>query len=218
MNAGGGRLEEGWVSPQLADELPDLRLHVLELEAAPGRSPPEVRSRLEHLSNRFRGAHAVALRREPVPLAYRIFYRHVGLDPDARRTPIEAAALERLLHGAFRSQNVLDDAITLALLDTGVPIWALDADRLDGGLGLRIAEPGERLGRVERPERGALAGRIVVADARGPVAALFGDLAPGHGVGPGTRRMALFAVRVAGVPRIHAEEALWSCAETLRSG
>ena len=57
------------------------------------------------LSNRCRGARAVTLRREPVPAAYRVFFRHIGLDPDVVRTPIEAAVLERMLHGGFLSRR-----------------------------------------------------------------------------------------------------------------
>jgi hypothetical protein len=44
---------------------------------------------------------------------------------------------------------------------------------------------------------------------------LFGDLAPGHGVTSQTTRMRLFTVAVAGVPAIHVEEALWTCASIL---
>jgi hypothetical protein len=44
---------------------------------------------------------------------------------------------------------------------------------------------------------------------------LFGALAPGRGVGPRTRRITLLALQVAGVPDIHAEEALWTVADIL---
>ena len=83
--------------------------------------------RLRELSNRFRGAQAVAIRREPVPAAYRVFFRHIGLDPDVVRTPIEAAVLERMLRGGFLSGGLLEDMLLIALVDTGVPVWALDA-------------------------------------------------------------------------------------------
>jgi hypothetical protein len=46
---------------------------------------------------------------------------------------------------------------------------------------------------------------------------LFGDIARDAAVVSATRRIALFAVQVAGVPDMHVEEALWSCAETLRA-
>lgn len=204
----------GWVAGALADEFPALQLHYTTVEAAPGRSSPEVRARLRHLSDRFRGAQAISMRQDPIPWAYRVFYRHVGLDPDADRTPVEAAAVERLLKGAYAARNAVDDALLVAVAETGVPAWALDADRVSGRLGLRLAAAGEALGRGE----GALPvpeGRIVVADEQSPLAVVFGEIAPGHGVTKKTRRMTLFTVQVAGVPAIHVEEALWLCVGAL---
>lgn len=209
--------ETGWIAPEIRDELPELRLLSVAVDRGSGRSSRGVKQQLRGLSDRFRGSHAVTMRQDPVPWAYRVFYRHIGLDPDADRTPVEAAALERLIKGAFKSRNLLDDALTIALVETGVPIWALDADRVEGALGIRATNRPERLGRdTEAP--GLPAGRLVVADERSAVAVLFGDLAPGHGVSPQTRRMRLFTVQVAGVPRIHVEEALYSCLSILRDG
>jgi DNA/RNA-binding domain of Phe-tRNA-synthetase-like protein len=204
----------GWVEAEVSDEFPELRLIELEVDARPGRTPRSVQERLRYLSSRFRGAQAVAQRQQPVPWAYRVFYRHVGLDPDADRTPAEAAMLQRLMHGGFRTDNLLDDALLIALVETGVPVWALDAARVDGTLGVRLARAGERLGRAEEapplPD-----GRLVVADERSPLAVLFGELAPGHGVTRDTEAMRLFSLQVAGVPSIHVEEALFQCSEIL---
>jgi DNA/RNA-binding domain of Phe-tRNA-synthetase-like protein len=198
----------------VAAEFPELRLHLLTLDARSGRSPEALRERLRVLSDRFRGAQAVALRRRPVPWAYRVFFRHIGLDPDEHRTPVEALALERLKAGGFRSRSLLDDALTIAVMETGVPIWALDTRHVEGELGIRPAERGERFGAGEyAPDLPA--GRLLVADAAGPVGVLFGALAPGRGVGPATTRMTLFSVQVAGVPDIHVEEALWTVADIL---
>ena len=199
---------EGWVAEQLREELPGLGLVSIELEAPPlhRRSPPGVQEHLDVLATRFRGADALALRQRPVPHAYRVCFRHVGLDPDTTRVPVEAAAIERLVQ----------DALTIALVETGVPLWALDAGTVQGPLGLRIAREGEPLGR----EPGALAlpaGRIVVADGWVALAPLFGEPAPGHGVTRRTRRLLLFAVHVDGVPALHVAEAVWACAETLRA-
>ncbi len=205
----------GWVADDVRAEYPELRLLVLPVDARPSRSPPEVRRRLRELSDRFRGAQAVALRRSPVPWAYRVFFRQIGLDPDVSRTPIEAAAVDRLIRGGWRSDNLLDDALTIALVETGVPLWALDAGPVQGELGIRTATAGEPLGRAAAQPLRLPAGRLVVADARTPLAVLFGDLANGHGVDRKTERMVLFTVAVAGVPAIHVEEALYSCAETL---
>src|SRR4051794_36907272 len=203
-----------FTAPAIAAESPDLRLPSRTLAARSGPSPPELRERLRVLSSRFRGAQAIELRRQPVPYAYRVFFRHIGLDPDERHTPVEALALERLKTGGFASRSVLDDALTIAVMETGVPVWALDADHVEGELGLRAAERGERLGTGEYASD-LPGGRLVVADGAGPVGVLFGALAPGRGVGPRTTRMTLLAVQVAGVPDIHVEEGLWTVADIL---
>jgi DNA/RNA-binding domain of Phe-tRNA-synthetase-like protein len=207
-------LEEGWVARELALEFPDLRL-VSVVAPGPGRRSPSVlRERLALLADRFHGARALTLRREPVPAAYRVFFRHVGLDPDAQRTPVEAAALDRLVRGGFASRGPLEDALLVAVVETGVPVWAVDDARLDGPLGLRGAAPGERLGEGEyAPDLAP--GRIVVTDATGPVAVLFGDVAPSHLPGGDCPRLRLFAVAVPGVPALHVEEALFGCADAL---
>ena len=207
-------VEPGWVDVELRAEFPELRLWQTEVAATPARSSEGLRERLRHLSDGFRGPQAVMLRQQPVPHAYRVFFRHIGLDPDEDRTPVEALALERLKAGAFKSKNSLDDALTVATLETNVALWALDAERLEGRLGIRVARPGEVLGRTDEAPR-VPEGRLVVVDDPGPVAVLFGDLAPGHGVTYETSRIRLFAVAVAGVPGIHVEEALWTCGEIL---
>ncbi len=204
----------GWVAPGVAAELPGLRLAETDAPAVHGRSPAGVRRRLALLSDRFGGARALELRREAVPAAYRVFFRHVGLDPDVDRPPAEAAILERLVHGGFRSAGLPGDALLLAVVETGVPVWALDAATVDGPLGVRTAAPGERLG-VGELGSDLPAGRLVVADARGPVAVLFGDVAPERLPGRRTTTLRLFSVGVAGVPEVHVEEALWTCVEAL---
>ncbi len=188
----------GPVDPAVRAELPGLRLWSVRVRASPGASTPGLRARLAHLADRLGGARAAALRREPVPRAYRVLFRHVGLDPDADRTPIEAAVLDRLLRGGLRSAGRLEDALTIALLETGVPVWALDAAHVAAPLAL-----------------GLDGGRIVVADAAGPVCPLFAAPPRERAPGPATCAMVLFAVQPAGVSALHLEEALWLVAEAL---
>lgn len=211
----GPELRHGWVDPDVAQEFPSLALIECEVALpADRRSPRGVRDQLAQLSNRHRGATALALRREPIAGAYRIFFRHIGLEPDITRTPVEAAVLERLLRGGFISKGLLEDALLLAVVQTSVPVWALDARAVDGRLGIRAAREGERLGRgASAPSVGA--GRLVVADERHALAVLFGDIALDCQVGRDTESAALFAVQVGGVPFIHVDEALWVATSTI---
>jgi DNA/RNA-binding domain of Phe-tRNA-synthetase-like protein len=204
-------LEEGWIEAELAEEFPHLGLVHAPLEARPGRSPLEVKERLRQLANRYTGGRVIHMRQDAVPWAYRVFARQVGIDPDTDRTPVEAIALERLRHGGFRSENLVDDALTIAIAETGVPVIALDAERVEGEVGLRLSRPGEQLAGV----RPLSARQIVVADDRRPVAVVLGEVSHEAGVTPDCRRMVLCALRVKGVPAIAVEEALWTTAEVL---
>jgi DNA/RNA-binding domain of Phe-tRNA-synthetase-like protein len=182
------------------------------VEARPGRSPRAVKERLSQLANRISGPRAVSMRQEPVPWAYRVFFRQVGIDPDERRTPIEAITLERLRAGGFKSKNLLDDAMLIATLETGVPLLAFDAGAVGRELGMRLSHPGERLGGAGRE---LAIGQIVIADEERSLAVLFADMAEDRGVHPDTERMLLAAIRVKGVPRVSVEETLWIASELL---
>ena len=174
---------------------------------------------MRELSNRFRGARAVSMRREPVPAAYRVFFRHIGLDPDVVRTPIEAAVLERMLRGGFLTGGLLEDVLLIALADTGVPVWALDSR----GTRRPAGDPPERRGRAAGARR-ATAPLLPAGGWSWPTprrrwrcssaSCIRGRTAPHAGAarsdpvrGSGRR-----ACR-----RCIAEEALWSCRSALRS-
>jgi DNA/RNA-binding domain of Phe-tRNA-synthetase-like protein len=205
--------ERGWVAPAVAGEFPGLGLSYTTVEGRSGRSPAPVKARLRELSDRFYGGHAIQLRNRPIPWAYRVFFRQIGLDPDGTLTPVEDLALERMKRGHFRSSNQLDDALTIATIETGVALRAFDADRVEGRLGIRGSVPGEAL--EGRP--GDLpAETLVVADERRPLGLLFGAIAEGRGVHPRTDRITLAAIQVRGVPPISVEEALWIAASVLR--
>ena len=211
------RAAAGFVAPELRAEFPGLRLDWVTATMRHGDSPREVKRRLRGLSNRYRGASVVAMRTQPIPNAYRTFFRQIGLDPDTTRIPSEAAAVARLLQGTFAPTTLVEDARLIALIETGIPLWVIDAELVDpGGLGIRTTVAGDRLG--SSPDANHIPpGRLAVADAQRVHALLFGDVAPDHGVGRKTGRVALFAVGVDGVPAIHIEEALWVCVEVLNS-
>ena len=207
--------EQGWVAPHLAAEFPGLGVAWIEVDAEPGKSSDAVRHRLRGLSDRFFGAQAIHMRERPIPWAYRVFYRQIGLDPDRNRTPVEQLALERLHDGAFVTRGIPADALTIATVETGVALRAFDADRLEGGLCIRDSAPGESLpGRPGELVQGTLA----IADECGPVALLFGVTGDGYEVVRESRRLAIAAVQVKGVPQIAVDEALWMVATSLRAG
>jgi hypothetical protein len=234
----------GAVDPAVAAELPGLRLHWLAVAVAPGstgRSRAAPVQRLRALSDRYRGATVIAMRTQPIPRAYRTFYRQIGLDPDVERIPSEQAATERLLQGGWRSTDGVSDACLVAVVETGVPVWALDAAAVDSGppgLGIGLtdqagatpgslvvcdrrsvqagATPGSLVVCDRRSvQAGATPGSLVVCDRRSVHAPLFGTPLPGHAPGPSAPSVVLYALGVAGVPHIHIDEALWTAAGLL---
>lgn len=184
----------GRVDPAVAAELPGLALWELTAPADLRRGrDTAVRDRLRELAGRITGGVAIEARQDEIVHAYRVCFRHVGLDPDEERTPYEAALLERLRHGGFPSRGVLTDALLLALLDTKVAVVAFDDAHLAGGLRVTVGEE---------------AGSIVVADDVQPVAPLFGTPLAGLAAGRETEMARLAAVTPNGVPAIAAWEAL----------
>ena len=203
-----GRYEEdpplasrGTVDAALLEEHPGLYIRWLEVDRGSGRAPRELKSRLAALSDRFAGPQAVTFRTKPIPSAYRVFYRHIGLDPDEQPTPPEQVVLERMLKGGFVSRNLLDDALTIAMIESGVPVLAFDADALEGELRIRPSEPGETLegrpadlpagtlrDRRRRPPAVAAVRRDGLRARREPVDRAHGPGGDRRRRGPGDRR------------------------------
>jgi DNA/RNA-binding domain of Phe-tRNA-synthetase-like protein len=202
------------VAPELAGEFPGLQLLCTTVAAGGGRSPEAVKQQLRELSNRFGGAQAIMLRQLPIPHAYRVFFRHIGLDPDQTRTPIEQVALDRMHHGSFKSHSRIDDALTLGMAEVGVALTSFDADLVDGRLGLRLSEPKEAFEGRTSP---LPTGTIVIADEQRALAILFGKQAAGRGVTRKTKRTTLVAIGVRGIPDVAMEEGLWVAASAMRA-
>jgi hypothetical protein len=183
------------VDPLVAAEHPGLRVWTARVPGGTGRTPPGLRERLALHADRLRGREAVALRTRPVPWAYRVLFRHLGLDPDVTRTPLEELVVDRLLHGGFTARALPEDALALATLETGVGVWALDADAA-GALTLRTGADG----------------RLALCDDRGTATVLFSPPPPERAPGRGTTALLLVAVQAPGVDDLVIEEALWTAA------
>ncbi|MFL6091043.1 MAG: hypothetical protein ACJ71Z_12985 [Aeromicrobium sp.] len=192
-------IEIGWIDHELAAEFPDLDLRYVVVDARLDASPVELRNQLADMSTRFRGRQAMALPTQPVPSAYRAFFRQVGLDPEVVRNPAEAVTYDRIMRGGFLSRNHLADALMSAIIETHVALGALDADVLAEPLGIRPNSDGV----------------LVIADADQTVSALFGPPLRGFELTPRTRRVAITAVGVAGVHDWMLDHALWRVADLL---
>jgi DNA/RNA-binding domain of Phe-tRNA-synthetase-like protein len=206
--------QQGWVATHIGSEFPGLGIAWIEVDAKPGKSPEPVRRRLRDLSDRTYGSQAIRLRERPIPWAYRVFYRQIGLDPDRTRTPIEQLTLDRLHDGGFRSNGLPKDALDIAIVETGVALRAFDAESVEGRLCIRDSAPGESLAGM--PGEMAM-GTLVIADETRPLGLLFGATAEGVAVERTSRRVAVAAVQVQGVPQIAVEEALWMAGSTLEA-
>jgi hypothetical protein len=192
-------IESGWIDHTLAAEFPDLRLRYATFDGGVEPTPPEMWNQILDLSTQFRGAPAMALPSKPAPSAYRAFFRQVGLDPDVVRNPVEAIAYDRIMRGTFRSVHRVADALTVAIVETHIALSVMDAGTLSEPLGIRPDDEGV----------------LVLADADRTIAPLFGP--PPGDVTPGlhTRRLAITALGVAGIPGWLVDYGLWRVADLL---
>ena len=146
------------MAPHVAAEFPGLGIATIEVDGRPGRSPEPVLHRLRDLSDRFYGAHAIHMRERPIPWAYRVFFRQIGLDPDRNRTPVEQLALDRLHDGAFKSHGMPADALTIATVETGDRAARLRRRAARGpALHPRLGAGGVAAGEAGRAAQGTLA-------------------------------------------------------------
>ncbi|MEV4422270.1 hypothetical protein AB0L40_20175 [Patulibacter sp. NPDC049589] len=210
-----GAAELGWIEAQIEDEFPGLALVTIEVPCRPTRTAPWVVHRLRDLSNRITGAYALQVRQLPVPALHRSFFRQLGLDPDVRRPPLEQAIFDRLWTGGFVPGQTPDDALLVALLETGVAVWAVDAAVVSGPLGVRGAVEGEPLG-AGKPPPVLHAGELVIADEDRAVARLFLPPPAPFAVTATTRRAVLFVLQVPGVPALAVQESLGTVRKLLR--
>ena len=151
----------GFVEPSVRAEFPGLRLDWLTVARRGRASPPRGQAApadaLQPLPGRERGrdAHAADPPRLPrvLPPDRARPRRHAGSPARRRRS-------RGCCTGSSAPSNLVDDALLIALIETGVPVWALDADVVDAG-GLGIRHHGRRRsarGRVRQPPAAGTAG------------------------------------------------------------
>lgn len=179
----------------LAQDFPALAVLYATRPVGGGAYHRAARRRLGALDDRIGGDLVAAMRQQAVPGAYRAFARQIGLDPDADGTPLEQVLMHRIRAGRFVPASRTRDPCTVALLETGVPVWAADEARLDGRLRLEAD------------------GALGVWDDHKEVAPVLGEVADGLAPTRRTSTVCLFALRVEGVPDASVREALWTAGQ-----
>ena len=193
----------GRSTPELAAELPGLRLRWTLVDAGGGRTPRgAARGGSSDVSTRFRGATRSRCARGRCRAPTASFFRQVGLDPDVDRTPVEQAAVERLVRGELHTgDRVADALIARGARDRRAGRARSTRRALDGDVALRAGAGGGDAAGSGDYAHDVPAGRLVLADARGPVAVLFGRaVGPPRAPAASTRAVRLVAIQVPGVP------------------
>ncbi|OII68569.1 phenylalanine--tRNA ligase subunit beta [Streptomyces sp. CC77] len=90
----------------------------------------------------------------------------VGLDPEAR-SPIWLQ--RRLQKAGMRPISLAVDVTNYVMLELGQPLHAYDRSRLDGPIGVRRAEPGEKITTLDGTARVLDPADLVITDNRGPI-------------------------------------------------
>ena len=124
---------------------------------------PALDQPLAQAASQARGGHEPA----DVTAAVRTLFKRVGLDPTKTR-PSSEALLRRIRRGdALPRINTLVDVINWCSLESQLPFGLYDADRIRGGVTLRLGAPGESYAGIRKDDV-HVGGRLTLADADGP--------------------------------------------------
>ncbi|MBA2505835.1 MAG: hypothetical protein H0V29_07810, partial [Thermoleophilaceae bacterium] len=186
----------------LRERFPELAVWTAEAQSPGGAAEHGVSARL---------ASAAGERTESAPWAYRVLLRRLAHEPGPRLSRAERIALSHHDATEIGAEGLPADALTLAALQTGVPVLAFDAAALEGELALRPAREGEEIDDEPLEE-----GEVVLADLERPLLVLFGPRVPDAMAGPDTERVVLAAIQAKGIAPVSVEEALWTSVEILR--
>jgi len=90
-----------------------------------------------------------------------------GIDPQAR-TPLWMR--EKLRRCGLRPISPVVDVTNYVMMELGQPMHGFDFDKLNGGIRVRLAQPGEKLALLDQSEVECFADTLVIADHSGAVA------------------------------------------------
>lgn len=189
-------------SSDVALHYPYLNLFVTEVPNQPStRARHDLAERLGRLAERIGAQQVLRQHEQEVPHAFRKLYLQMGIDPGVHLTPIDAVLQERIAYGQFRSMGLVDDALKVALLETGVPIWATDSAKVSGELALQMP--------AVESESGSASMVPLVTDDRGTIGPIGSAPEARYAVDRKSKDLTLFAVQCDGISTMHVDESLW---------
>jgi phenylalanyl-tRNA synthetase beta chain len=156
--------------------------HILEVEFTPNRSDC-----LSHLglARELSAYFKIPLRQQPAPVipsgaipcgalkveAPQACPRYVGRSFEGLAVGTSPGWLAAKLEAVgLRPINALVDITNYLLMDVGQPMHVFDADKLDGGVIVRFAKPGEKIVALDEKEYSLTERCLVIADQKKPVA------------------------------------------------
>lgn len=89
-----------------------------------------------------------------------------GFDPAA---PTPPWMVDRLRNSGVRSISLPVDVTNYVMLESGQPLHAYDAVKLQGGIRVRLAEQGEKIRTLDGVERTCVADDLLITDDSGPI-------------------------------------------------
>lgn len=181
------------VAEELREDFPRLKAWCMWQGVPSRKSTRQAKERLAEMDDRVRGAPVGQFRTHAVAQAYRGFARQIGLDPDVDRSPLDQAIVQRLAAGRYATAGRVTDALRIAMLETGIPLWAIDGAHVHGWLRVRSDEQG----------------RLVLCDDLRELTMLMAD--PPEDLQPHkrTETVIVYALTVGQVAPAAAEEAFW---------
>jgi len=186
-------LIRGEVASEVAAEFPGLEVVSTVGALRSTKTPTGLAAELAAAADRIDGAGAAHAAIGTVPAATRALLRQLGMDPERVPCTVDAVIRRRLMEGGFRPAGVVADALTLAVLELGIPLVALDGSAVEGAVGIARAKGGSS----QWSE-----GNLLLEDQVRPVARLFAE--PFADLLPDRRATTVRVVAVA-VPGVESE-------------
>ena len=203
-----GELIRGDVAAEVAAEFPGLEVVSTDVALRSAKTPLGLAAELAAAADRIDGAGAAHASIGTVPAATRALLRQLGMDPERVPCTVDAVIRRRLMEGGFRPSGVVTDALTLTVLELGIPLVALDASAVEGPVGIARAASGS----ARWSE-----GDLILEDQAQPVARLFAEPFPEFLPDRRTTTVRIVAIAVPGVEPEFAELALQRAQDLLEA-